>query len=221
MRVAYGESGNEPQYGQKFTSLRATQKVGGLPEDASGGCGFKIVSAEVFVEALQASAFGEMLALRLADARQDVEVCGKPAIVFRKETGNEFARVVGAGSHQISPGDLGPGSSGNDDAGGANADLAAVEIKSGGVGEKSSKPGRAHQGKPGFGIVLCQSPIEAGHGGIVGKQIDHVVIVFLLSSAQRDPVRFFEQDWDSRGSVGIDERYAFLQGFFEFGEGEA
>jgi len=31
VRVAYGESGNEPQYGQKFTSLRATQKVGGLP----------------------------------------------------------------------------------------------------------------------------------------------------------------------------------------------
>jgi TonB-linked SusC/RagA family outer membrane protein len=31
VRAAYGESGNEPKFGQKFTSLTATQNVGGLP----------------------------------------------------------------------------------------------------------------------------------------------------------------------------------------------
>ncbi len=31
LRIAYGESGNEPKFGQKFTPLTATQNVGGLP----------------------------------------------------------------------------------------------------------------------------------------------------------------------------------------------
>src|SRR5207248_894437 len=36
IRGAYGESGNEPAYGQRFTSLRATSKVGGLPGTVAG-----------------------------------------------------------------------------------------------------------------------------------------------------------------------------------------
>lgn len=36
IRGAYGESGNEPTYGQKFTSLRPTNKVGGLPGTVLG-----------------------------------------------------------------------------------------------------------------------------------------------------------------------------------------
>ncbi len=36
VRGAYGESGNEPTYGQKFTSLRPTNKVGGLPGTVLG-----------------------------------------------------------------------------------------------------------------------------------------------------------------------------------------
>jgi len=36
IRGAYGESGNEPAYGQRFTSLRATSKVGGLAGTVAG-----------------------------------------------------------------------------------------------------------------------------------------------------------------------------------------
>ena len=36
LRGAYGESGNEPAYGQKFTSLRITGKVGGIPGTVGG-----------------------------------------------------------------------------------------------------------------------------------------------------------------------------------------
>src|SRR2546430_2759938 len=36
IRGAYGESGNEPAYGQKFTSVRATSKIGGLPGTVIG-----------------------------------------------------------------------------------------------------------------------------------------------------------------------------------------
>jgi TonB-linked SusC/RagA family outer membrane protein len=36
LRAAYGESGNEPLYGQKFTSLRITGKVGGVPGTVGG-----------------------------------------------------------------------------------------------------------------------------------------------------------------------------------------
>ena len=146
-----------------FDTSEEDEKVGGLAEDSSGGGGLKVGSAEVVVEALQASAFGEMLALRLADAGEDVEVCGEPAVVFGEEMGNELAGIVGAGSGEISPGDLGPGSSGDDDVSRANADLATVEIEGGGVGEQSSESGRAQEGEPGFGVVLGQSPVEAGY----------------------------------------------------------
>ena len=36
LRAAYGESGNEPLYGQKFTGLRITGKVGGIPGTVAG-----------------------------------------------------------------------------------------------------------------------------------------------------------------------------------------
>jgi len=36
LRAAYGESGNEPTYGQKFTGLRITGKVGGEPGTVAG-----------------------------------------------------------------------------------------------------------------------------------------------------------------------------------------
>jgi TonB-dependent starch-binding outer membrane protein SusC len=36
LRGAFGESGNEPTYGQKFTSLRITGKVGGIPGTVGG-----------------------------------------------------------------------------------------------------------------------------------------------------------------------------------------
>ena len=36
LRAAYGEAGNEPFYGQKFTSLRITGKVGGVPGTVGG-----------------------------------------------------------------------------------------------------------------------------------------------------------------------------------------
>ena len=36
IRAAYGESGNQPAYGQKFTGLRPTNKVGGLPGTVVG-----------------------------------------------------------------------------------------------------------------------------------------------------------------------------------------
>ena len=36
VRAAYGESGNEPLYAQKFTSLRITGKVGGIPGTVGG-----------------------------------------------------------------------------------------------------------------------------------------------------------------------------------------
>src|SRR5207245_1200288 len=36
LRAAFGESGNEPFYAQKFTSLRITGKVGGVPGTVGG-----------------------------------------------------------------------------------------------------------------------------------------------------------------------------------------
>ena len=154
-------------FGSHWTRVKRTRRSGAWRKTPLVAAGSMIGAAEVFVEALQASAFGEVLALRLADAGQDIEVCGEPAVVLGEETGNELAGIVGACSGQISPGDLGPGSSGNDDPAGANADLASVEIEGGGVGEQSSESGRPQQGEPGFGIVLGQCPVETGYGGIV------------------------------------------------------
>ena len=61
------------------------EKIGSLAEDAAGGGRLKVVSAEVFVEALQAAFFGEVFALRFADAGEDVVVAGEPSIIFGEQ----------------------------------------------------------------------------------------------------------------------------------------
>src|SRR6266851_10239729 len=135
------------------------KKVGALPEDTSRRGGLKIGAAKIFVKTLQASAFGEVLTLRLTDAGQDIEVRSQPAVILGEQAGNELARVVRTRSDQISPGDLGPGSSRDNHAAGANAYLAAVKIKGGGVGEQSSEAWGTLQCDSCFGIVLGQSPV--------------------------------------------------------------
>src|SRR6266550_2878794 len=75
---------------------KQNQKVGGLPEETSRRSGLKIVAAKVFVKPLQASAFGQVLALRLADTGQDIEIRGQPAIVLGEQAGNELAGIVQA-----------------------------------------------------------------------------------------------------------------------------
>src|SRR3954452_12637978 len=82
-----------------FHAGKQNEKIGYLTEDAPGGAGLKIGSAKIVVKALQASAFGEVLALRFADAGQDIEVRGEPSVVLGEQMDNELARVVGTRSH--------------------------------------------------------------------------------------------------------------------------
>src|SRR5580692_2348911 len=84
------------------------KEIGTLSKHTSRCWGLEVRAAKVVVEALQAPAFGEVLPLRLADTRQDIEVRSQPSIVFSKQPGNELAWVVGACSHQVFPGGLGP-----------------------------------------------------------------------------------------------------------------
>ncbi len=197
------------------------EEVGGLAEDAAGRGGFKIVSAEVAVEALQTPFIGEVFALRFGDARENVVVGGEPSVVFGEQVNDEFTGIVGAGSGEIFPGDGSPGSAGDDDAIGANGYLAAVEVEGGGVGEEPAEAGRAQQGLPGLGVGLGYRPIEAGDGGIVDDLVDDVDVAFFLSGAEGGPIVLVKHDGDTGGGVGIVERNAFLEGFFKLGERKA
>ena len=207
--------------GSHSRRVKRTRRSGGLAEDSAGGRRLEVGAAEVVVEALQAAVFEEVLALGLVDAGEDIEVDGEPAVVFGEEMGDELTGVVGAGAGEISPGDLRPGATGDEDAAVADGDLAAVEVERGGVGEEPPEPRRADEGGAGFGIVFRESPVEAGDLGIVDEEIEEVSVTFFLAGCEDEPVALSEEDGDARGGIGVGERGALLERFFEVGEGKA
>ncbi len=68
LRLAYGESGNEPAYGQRFTPLLATNNVGGLPGYVVGGT---IAASDLRPERQREFEFG--LDATLFEARANIE----------------------------------------------------------------------------------------------------------------------------------------------------
>ncbi len=207
--------------GFPFEASKEDEQLGSLTEDSAGGRRKEVGSAEVVVEALEASVFEEVLALGVADAGEDVEVDGQPAIVFGEEVGDELTWVFGAGSGEIFPTDLGPGTSGNDDAVVTNGDLAAVEVESSGVGKEASESRRSDQGGSGFGVVFGESPVEASDEGIVDEEIDEAGVAFFLARAEGDPVALVKEHRDARGWIGIGERHSLLECLLEIGERES
>src|ERR1700727_975005 len=169
--------------GFPFEAGKQNEEVGALTEYPSGRGGLKIGSAKIFIEALEAAFFCEVVALRVGDAGQDIEVGSEPAVIFGKQAGNEVSGVFGASSCQFFPGDLGPGSPRDNDMSGAYGYLAAVEVECGGVGKQSSQAGGVQQGGSGFTVVFGERPVQTSYRGIVDEVIHYVDVALFLYGA--------------------------------------